>query len=65
MEEIRNFITKSRITKKENNIPKEFKYSLGECFYKGILLFSFTKEIRELIVDTTLFSSIKKCASPT
>ena len=28
-------------------------------------LFSFTKEIRELIVDTTLFSSIKKCASPT
>ena len=30
MEEIRNFITKSRITKKENNIPKEFKYSL-EC----------------------------------
>ena len=28
--EIRNFITKSRITKKENNIPKEFKYSL-EC----------------------------------
>ena len=30
MDEVRNFITKARITKKENNIPKEFKYSL-EC----------------------------------